>query len=29
MRTIEMTVFTFDELSEEAKQRAIQDYRNQ
>ena len=28
MRTIETTVFTFDELSEEAKQRAIQDYRN-
>jgi hypothetical protein len=28
MRTIETTVFTFDELSEDAKQKAIQDYRN-
>jgi hypothetical protein len=28
MRTIETTVFTFDELSEDAKEKAIQDYRN-
>ena len=28
MRTIETTVFTFDELSEDAKQKVIQEYRN-
>ena len=28
MRTIETTVYTYDELSEDAKQKAIQDYRN-